>query len=434
MLESSYRKRLARDLPRWREHGWVTADGATAILASVEDERPGMGLSAVIATLGAVLFGVGVIALVAANWELIPRLLRFGMLVGALAAAYAAAAVLHKRDAPAFAEAAMLIVGLIFAGAIALIGQSYHLGGEFADAVLLWAVGCLAAALFARSSAMTLLALVGSAYWTVLATSGLDAPPHWGGLALVLVGGAVALHVDSRMARASAVLALGFWVAVAITASALSYQWPAGGALALAAVAALALWSVGSALTSLDSRPRLEALGRDMLWPSLAALLLALAVLQLEPDLPKSTNGRGWLALSGAALAAAAAAAGFAGRRNRLGRTDVLAVLVIGVGSIAFALWPPPDGFAARLLGSGLVLLGALWAVSLGQSGRQPAGKVTGLVVFGAEVIYVYVVTFGTMLNTALALLGGGLLFILLAILLVRIDRHLAARATGGAA
>src|SRR5919205_440906 len=171
VLESSYRKRLAQDLPRWREHGWVTADGATAILASVEDERPGMGLSAVIATLGAVLFGVGVIALVAANWELIPRLLRFGMLVGALAAAYAAAAVLHKRDAPAFAEAAMLIAGLIFAGAIA----------------------CLAAALFARSSAMTLLALVGSAYWTVLATSGLDAPPHWGGLALVLVGGAVAL-------------------------------------------------------------------------------------------------------------------------------------------------------------------------------------------------------------------------------------------------
>ncbi len=59
---SSYRKRLARDLPRWQERGWVTAEGAAAILDSV-NERPAASLSAVVAVLGAVLFGLGVIGL-----------------------------------------------------------------------------------------------------------------------------------------------------------------------------------------------------------------------------------------------------------------------------------------------------------------------------------------------------------------------------------
>ena len=35
MNDTAYRKRLAADLPKWREAGWVTADGATAILAAV---------------------------------------------------------------------------------------------------------------------------------------------------------------------------------------------------------------------------------------------------------------------------------------------------------------------------------------------------------------------------------------------------------------
>ncbi len=209
--------------------------------------------------------------------------------------------------------------------------------------------------------------------------------------------------------------------ALGLVAGALVFTYSRGGALAAGLVVALTL---------LDRR-----VGLRFVLPgaALAALLLALALLQ-APHFGGSGNGRGWLALSVAGLVAAAAVTGFMCRRGRLGVVDLLAVIVVGAGSIAFAVWSPPDGFAVRVIGSALVLAGALWAVSLGQSGRQPAAKTTGLAVFGLEVIYLYTVTLGTMFDTALALLAGGALFIALSTALFRIDRRLAARATGASA
>ena len=64
MTDSGYRKRLVEDLPRWREAGWVTAEGETAILTSLEGRRSAFGLAAIVATLGALLLGAGVLAFV----------------------------------------------------------------------------------------------------------------------------------------------------------------------------------------------------------------------------------------------------------------------------------------------------------------------------------------------------------------------------------
>jgi uncharacterized membrane protein len=55
-------------------------------------------------------------------------------------------------------------------------------------------------------------------------------------------------------------------------------------------------------------------------------------------------------------------------------------------------------------------------------------GKGLGLTVFGLEIFYLYTVTLGTILNTALAFLVGGALFIALSVFLFRLDRHLSAR------
>jgi uncharacterized membrane protein len=51
-----------------------------------------------------------------------------------------------------------------------------------------------------------------------------------------------------------------------------------------------------------------------------------------------------------------------------------------------------------------------------------------GLTAFGLEIAYVYASTFGTVLDTAFALLGGGALFLLVAVTLFQIDRYLSAR------
>jgi hypothetical protein len=108
---------------------------------------------------------------------------------------------------------------------------------------------------------------------------------------------------------------------------------------------------------------------------------------------------------------------------------DAIAVAVIGAAAIIFALWQPGDTFEGRLAGGLIVVVAALWAVNRGQTGRDGIGKTTGLVFFGIEVLYLYSVTLGTILDTAVAFLVGGVLFIVLAYVLFRIDRRLAARA-----
>ena len=194
MFEVAYRKRLSADLPAWRERGWVTPEGSAAILASLEGRRSTFGMAAIVGLVGALLLGLGVLAFVAANWEGLPRQVHFLLLLAGMAIAYALADGLAARGLKAFADAALLVAGLIFAAAIALIGQSYHLSGDFSGALLLFEIGCLGAALLTGSITLTVLALAGAGYWTWFASVDGGFFPHWPSLVAIIVGGAVATY------------------------------------------------------------------------------------------------------------------------------------------------------------------------------------------------------------------------------------------------
>lgn len=429
MTEGAYRRRLEQDLSRWRNHGWVTAEGASAILASLGPPRATLRMSGLVAVLGALLLSVGLIGLVAANWEAIPRFVRFWMLIATMAASYAAAAVLQTRRHTLFAEAGFLLAGLVFAGSIALIGQSYHLAGDFSDAVLMWTLGCAAAALLTRSIAQTVLTIAGAAFWTGLLAIDVAAPPHVPSLALALAALSISTWVGSRPARSLAILGLGFWIAVAVITAAETYDWQRGGAPALLAIVALALWMTGAALASRDdSAPRLASLGADLGAPALPAFLLALGFLQIAPRLDASGSWETWFSLATLALGAGAAGCMVAVRAGVLGPFDAATAAALGAGSLILARWAGGAGFLAQLLGCALVLSACLWTVSLGYRGIHRGGRSLGLTAFALEVAYVYAITFGTVLDTALALLGGGALFLLVAVALFRIDRRLSAR------
>ena len=53
---------------------------------------------------------------------------------------------LPVRDRPILADLCASVGAIIFGAGIALVGQMYHLGGDFAGGMLLWAIGALAAA------------------------------------------------------------------------------------------------------------------------------------------------------------------------------------------------------------------------------------------------------------------------------------------------
>jgi len=428
MNDASYRKRLAADLPRWRDAGWVTAEGAGAILGSIEEKRATFGLAAIVGVLGALLLGAGVVAFVGSNWDYMPRIVRFGLLVIAMGIAYGVAALLTARELRVFSEAALLVAGLVFAAAIALVGQTYHLSGDFSGAILLWEIGILGAALMTGSATMTVLALVGAGYWAWVNVVDQHYAPHWASLVPILLAGGIAAWIGSAYARLVAVLVFGFWIGLNILGIAERFDWSFAEVLATETALALLFWAAGTALASMDREvPML--FGRDMIWPGLAATLVAVGLLQTTVYWDDAGGQGLWAVIAAVALVGTTALAALSVQRKGLTPIDAGGAILIGLAAIAYAYWQPEDELPGRLAGGILVLGAALWAVNFGQTGKLRIGKKTGLIAFGLEVIYLYVVTLGTLIDTALAFLLGGLLFIALAWGLYRIDKRLTAPA-----
>jgi hypothetical protein len=218
-----------------------------------------------------------------------------------------------------------------------------------------------------------------------------------------------------------------FWAAVTIAGFATKYDWSFAAGMMIFAGAALAVWAFGAAVATFNQLLRLDALGEAVLWPGLFAILVAVGVLQLVETPYEGEQPALIAALALVVLAVALSAVAFL--RKGLALADLIAVAAIGAASVTFAVFVPEVEFWARVAGGVIVVVAALWAVTLGQSGRHPIGKTIGLAAFGLEVIYLYVRTFGTLLDTAVAFLGGGILFVLLSFVLYRVDRMLAGRA-----
>jgi uncharacterized membrane protein len=341
-----------------------------------------------------------------------------------MAVSYGAAAFLHGQRHPLYAEAAFLVAGLVFAASIALVGQTYHLAGEFSDAVLMWTLACIAASLLTRSVAQAALAAAGSAFWTGLLAIEASASPHLPSLALALGVLVLATWIGSRPARGAAILSLGFWVVVTVITVAGVYDWMPGGAMALLAALSLGFWMLGVALEG-SASPRIAALGSDLRAPALPSLLVALGFLQIAPRLDADGAWQTWHFLALLGLGAAVASGAAAWKARTITALDLAAAVALGGGAVIYALWLSGDGFIPRFLGSILVLAACLWTVSLGYRGLHRGGRSLGLTAFALEVAYIYALTFGTVLDTALALLGGGALFLFVAFALFHIDRRL---------
>lgn len=170
----SYRKRIDRDLVRWREAGWITPEGEAAIRTDVEKGIRTLGLANALAILSAVLIGFAVMSFVASNWQDMPRIVRMGLLLASLWTSYALAGMFARRGMEGFAHAAVLMGIGIFGGSIMLISQMYHMDGNPADAVLLWAAGAFVAGVGLRSNPALALAMILVTYWGIAEALRLD--------------------------------------------------------------------------------------------------------------------------------------------------------------------------------------------------------------------------------------------------------------------
>ncbi|MES2896239.1 MAG: DUF2157 domain-containing protein [Pseudomonadota bacterium] len=157
---AGYKARLQRDLDRGIEDGLVPADNRTAILASVADGRR-VDASVALGVIGALLLGIAAIAFVAANWDAIPRLARFALILAVFLGVTGGAAWTSRGGArPILTNTLLMVAALIYAAAIGLTGQIFDIAGDPQRALRAAGLAAGLLAIAGRSSGAGVAALV----------------------------------------------------------------------------------------------------------------------------------------------------------------------------------------------------------------------------------------------------------------------------------
>ncbi len=190
----------------------MTSEAATEIRRRLQAEAGGIRLPSILGMLGALLLASGVIAFIAANWQLIPRV---GKLTGVLvlvAAATGLAAYFERRNASRAADAAATAAALIFGAGVALVGQMYHLPADWPAGSVTVGIGAFTLALLLRSDGALIIAFACALSWLygVQDWRGIGANPWYLLLYLPLL--ALALGRLNRAVHHMAVLAGAVWL------------------------------------------------------------------------------------------------------------------------------------------------------------------------------------------------------------------------------
>jgi uncharacterized membrane protein len=173
MKDAGHVRWLYRELPELVGQGVIRPEVAERIChhygePELADSTAKRWAIVLFSILGAVLIGGGIILLLAHNWEELSRPMRAAISVAPLAIAAVLGAWLlwTERDSTAWREGVATAQTLAIGSSIALVAQTYNLGGRFDEFMLTWSLLALPISYLLRASLPALLYLVGIAVWT----------------------------------------------------------------------------------------------------------------------------------------------------------------------------------------------------------------------------------------------------------------------------
>ncbi|MEM9545211.1 MAG: DUF2157 domain-containing protein [Bacteroidota bacterium] len=160
---------ILKDLPELLKAEVITQETADRIQDYYENKSSTSTnkLFIVFGILGAILVGLGIILIIAHNWDELSRSTKTSfaflpLIIGQLLCGYV---LLKKRDSIAWRESATAFLFFSVGACIALIGQIYNLPGKLSSFLLTWMLLCLPLLYVMRSSIASLLYLCGITYY-----------------------------------------------------------------------------------------------------------------------------------------------------------------------------------------------------------------------------------------------------------------------------
>src|SRR5690349_4049128 len=155
------------DIEKIQQAGLISTEQQRQIVEHFKlKEEPSKALT-IFSFVGAVLVVCGIILLIGAHWDQIPRAIKITVGVALMLGAHGAGWYLREIQGiyKKTGEALHLIGSGLFLGNIALIAQIYHLSSRPPNAFLLWWVGIAALPWLLRSKAHHILFLLAFGFW-----------------------------------------------------------------------------------------------------------------------------------------------------------------------------------------------------------------------------------------------------------------------------
>ncbi|MGH8017552.1 MAG: DUF2157 domain-containing protein [Opitutaceae bacterium] len=418
---SKHRKWLFQELDRWIAGGAVSGDQAARIRALYPGSPAGVSWGTLaLSGIGAVIVGLGVILLLAYNWEAMPRLVKLVLILGAAGGCHCAGIVFGMR-APArtnLTEVLCLLGTMFFGAGIWLVAQIYHIDEHFPNGFLIWGLGALAMAWALRSIPQ---AVVAAATLCACGVSEVAEFSNHADLSLVLIVAGIA---PLAWLKRSAVLA-----AVTLAAVFLMFAFNAGhwGGFDAGFHTTLALAVLLVAAGRLvQGEPEMQRLAAVCRFFGAAVFLVCLYVLTFEeaardiliqnPADGSSATGAGWYRWGVTVLALAfwvwLAVRGRNDSERRLPLDIWLIPLVlVFTASTAAMDRASVEALAAPVLNLVAFLLAALWMVQ-GCIRADPGRTIGGSLLLAAVVLARFFDLFDS-------LVARGVVFVVLGVALV---------------
>ncbi|PXX96828.1 hypothetical protein DF185_19495 [Marinifilum breve] len=162
---------ILKEIPKLIEANVIsqsTADDIIQYYNSKKQASPNK-LLAIFGTLGAILIGLGIILIVAHNWDNFARPLKTSLallplIIGQVACGYT---ILKKKSSQAWREASVSFLFFALGSCISLISQIYNIPGELGSFLFIWMILFLPIPFVMNSSIGSLLFLMGSSFYAI---------------------------------------------------------------------------------------------------------------------------------------------------------------------------------------------------------------------------------------------------------------------------
>ncbi len=175
-------KNLVKELDELKAAGVIDEEtsGRISEYYKIKGDGSQNRLFVVFGVLGAILVGLGLILIIAHNWDDLSRPVKvfFSFLPLLAGQFFCGFSILKRQTSPAWKESSTVFLFFAVGSSISLISQVYNIHGDLSTFLFTWMILCLPLVYILRSSMASLLYIIGITYYQVCSNYDFDIFNH----------------------------------------------------------------------------------------------------------------------------------------------------------------------------------------------------------------------------------------------------------------